>query len=69
MKDMKTYRLNLGWSHRKMAKEAGLSPIAIKRAEDGLPVQPSTAKAIADALSRAMKTSIKPLDIEGLKIL
>jgi predicted transcriptional regulator len=68
MTTMREYRLNLGWSHRKMAQEAGLSAIAIKRAEDGIPVQPRTAKAIADALSRALNREIKPLEIEGLNI-
>jgi transcriptional regulator with XRE-family HTH domain len=68
MTSIKTYRINLGWSYRKMASEAKLAPYSIKRAEEGYPVKPSTAKAIADALSKATKTKIRPLDIDGLNI-
>lgn len=65
---MKDYRVNLGWSRRKIALEAGISPLVVKRAEDGLPIRPDMAKAIADALSRGLKREIKPLDLEGLNI-
>jgi DNA-binding XRE family transcriptional regulator len=67
--EMQSYRVNLGWSRRQMAREANLSTFAIKQAEEGKPIRPETAKAIADALSRALNRDIKPLDISGLNIL
>ena len=51
-----------------MALEAGLSPIAIKRAEDGERVLPNTAKKIADALSKALGRAIQVTEIEGLNV-
>jgi predicted transcriptional regulator len=69
MTTLRTYRIDLGWSQRKLAQEAGLTHPVIKRAEDGLPIQASTAKAIADALSRALGREVRPSDIEGLNVL
>jgi transcriptional regulator with XRE-family HTH domain len=69
MTTLRTYRINLGWSVRRLAQEAGISPQVARRAEDGDPIQASTAKAIADALSRTLGQEIKPSDIEGLNIL
>ena len=66
---LREYRVNLGWSQYQLAKESGLSPSIVKRAEDGAPVQARTAKALADALSRAYGREIKPTDIAGLNIL
>ena len=63
------YRINLGWSFRKLAREAGISADIAKRAEVGKPIRPDTAKAIADAFSRALGREIKVLDIEGLHII
>ncbi len=63
------YRINLGWSFRKFAQEAGISADITKRAEEGKPIRPDTAKAIADAFSRALGREIKVLDIEGLHII
>jgi len=69
MTTLRTYRIDLGWSVRKLAQEAGISPQVAKRAEDGDPIQASTAKAIADAVSRGYGRDIRPSDIEGLNIL
>lgn len=66
---LREYRVNLGWSQNRLAKEAGISPSIVKRAEYGAPVQARTAKALADALSRAYEREIKPIDITGLQIL
>lgn len=66
---LREYRVNLGWSQHQLAKEAGISPSIVKRAEDGAPVQARTAKALADALSRAYGREIKPTDITGLQVL
>jgi transcriptional regulator with XRE-family HTH domain len=66
---LREYRVNLGWSRNRLAKEAGISASTVKLAEDGAPVQARTAKALADALSRAYGREIKPIDIAGLHIL
>jgi transcriptional regulator with XRE-family HTH domain len=69
MATLRHYRIDLGWSLRRLAQEAGLSHPVAKRAEDGEPIQASTAKALADAVSRALGREIKPSEIEGLTIL
>jgi len=66
---LRELRVNLGWSQHKLAIEAGISASIVKRAEDGAPVQARTAKALADALSRAYGREILPIDIAGLQIL
>lgn len=69
MDTLHKYRTDLGWSSRKLALEAGISHPVARRAENGEPIQAETAKAIADALSKAYGREIKPSDIEGLNIL
>lgn len=69
MTTLREYRVNLGWSQNELAREARISASIIKRAEDGDPIQARTAKAIADALSKAYGREIKPTEIEGLNIL
>jgi transcriptional regulator with XRE-family HTH domain len=66
---LRHYRINLGWSIYRLAHEAGISRPAVANAENGQPIKAETAKAIADALSRAYGQDIKPTDIEGLNIL
>lgn len=66
---LREYRVNLGWSQRELAIEAGIAPSIVKRAEDGLPIHARTAKALADALSKAYGREIRPIDITGLQIL
>ena len=51
------------------AKEAGISPTIAKWAEQLLPIQARTARALADALSKAYAREIKPSEIEELQIL
>ena len=69
MATLREYRINLGWSIYRLAHEAGISRPAAANAESGQPIKAETAKAIADALSQAYAQTIKPTDIEGLKIL
>ena len=69
MTTLRHYRINLGWSIYRLAHEAGISRPAAANAENGQPIKTETAKAIADALSRAYGQAIKPTDIEGLHIL
>jgi transcriptional regulator with XRE-family HTH domain len=66
---LRELRVNLGWSQHQLAIEAGLSPSIVKRAEDGMPIQARTARALADALSKAYGRTIEPIDIAGLNIL
>lgn len=65
---LKELRINVGLSMNGLAELAGLPYNSVKRAESGLPISAPTAKAIADALSKAMQREIKPSDIEGLII-
>ena len=69
MATLRDYRINLGWSIYRLASEAGISRPAAANAERGQHIKAETAKAIADALSKAYEQSIKPTDIEGLNIL
>lgn len=65
---LKKLRVDLGWTLRELARQSGVDAVTVSRAEKGLPVQAPTAKAIADAFSRAYGREIKPSDIEDLKI-
>ena len=69
MTTLRHYRINLGWSIYRLAHEAEISRPAAANAENGQPIKAETAKALADALSRAYGQDIKPTDIEGLNIL
>lgn len=69
MSTLRELRVNLGWSIHKLAEQAGISRPATANAESGQPIKAETAKAIADALSKAYGQPIRPTDIEGLNIL
>jgi transcriptional regulator with XRE-family HTH domain len=69
MATLRKLRVDLGWSQTALAKATGISPTIAKRAEQLLPIQARTARALADALSRAYEREIKPSEIEGLQIL
>ena len=69
MATLRELRINLGWTTHKLAEEAGVTRQTVSSAEKGTPVLADTAKAIADALSRGYRREIRPLDIEGLRIL
>lgn len=66
---LRELRINVGWTVTKLAEESGVTRQAISRAESGTPILADTAKAIADALSKAYGREIKPIDIKELKIL
>jgi transcriptional regulator with XRE-family HTH domain len=68
MPTLRQLRLDLGWTIRKLADEAGVGRQAVTDAEKGGPVRADTAKALADALSRGHGREIKPYEIEGLSI-
>jgi transcriptional regulator with XRE-family HTH domain len=65
---LKKLRLNLGWSFRQLAINAGVDFYSVKRAENGEEIQPRTAKKIADALTKEYGREILVTDIEGLNI-
>jgi transcriptional regulator with XRE-family HTH domain len=69
MATLRKLRVDLGWSQTALAKEAGISPAIAKRAEQPMPIQARTARALAGALSKAYAREIKPSDIERLQIL
>ena len=69
MATLRELRLDLGWTITKLAKEANITRQAIANAEKGTPMRANTAKAVADALSRAYGREIKPYEIESLNIL
>jgi transcriptional regulator with XRE-family HTH domain len=65
---LKALRVNLGWTQAVMADKAGLSHSVIRQAEDNKPIRATTAKALADVLSKEYGREIKPTDLEGLNI-
>jgi transcriptional regulator with XRE-family HTH domain len=69
MPTLREMRLDLGWTVTKLAEEAGVSRQVIVNAEKGDPIRADTAKAIADALSRAYGRGIKSYEINRLNIL
>jgi transcriptional regulator with XRE-family HTH domain len=68
MSTSRELRINLGWTIQKLATEAHVTRQAVSGAERGVLIRADTAKAIADALSKAYGREIKPLDIDGLNI-
>ena len=66
---LREYRIELGWSINRLAKEAGVTRQSAANAEDGKPIMAETAKAIAMALSRSYGREIMVRDIKGLTIL
>ncbi|HZU01321.1 MAG TPA: helix-turn-helix transcriptional regulator [Ktedonobacteraceae bacterium] len=68
MATLRELRINAGWSIKQLAEHAGITRHSAGAAEKGQPIRPETAKALADALSKAHGRDIKPLDIEGLHI-
>lgn len=65
---LRDLRVNLGWSQRDLAREAGVNGFITSQAENGKRITPIKAKAIADALSRAYGREIRVTDIEGLQV-
>jgi predicted transcriptional regulator len=65
---LKEYRINLGWTVTDLSEKAGVSWLVVRNAEVGKPIRATTAKAIADALSKAYGREIKPSDLEGLNV-
>lgn len=68
MATLRQYRLDLGWTITKLAEEANVPRQSISSAEQGGAIRADTAKAIADALSKAYGREIKSWEIEDLNI-
>lgn len=51
-----------------MARQAGINFNTLKRAMDGESVSGRTAKALAEAISRELGTTVHFQDIKGLKV-
>jgi transcriptional regulator with XRE-family HTH domain len=69
MPTLREMRLDLGWTVSKLADEAGVTRQVISNAEKGDSIRADTAKAIADALSKAYGREIKSYQIDELNIL
>jgi transcriptional regulator with XRE-family HTH domain len=65
---LREYRIDLGWSQNKLADEAGIARSAVVNAEGGKSIKASSAKALADALSKAYGREIRVTDIQGLNV-
>jgi len=65
---LRQLRIDLGWNVSKLAEEAHITRQSVAAAERGGLIQADTAKALADALSKAYGREIKPWSIEGLNI-
>lgn len=65
---LREYRIELGWTQNQLAQEARIARSAVRKAESGEVIRPASAKAIADAFSRALGRPISVRDIEGLNI-
>jgi transcriptional regulator with XRE-family HTH domain len=64
--NLEAYRVSLGWSKAKLAKEAGISVGTVIDAERGKSIYKATAGKIAKALTKGLGKEITYNDIEGL---
>jgi len=62
------YRIKLGWSRAKLAREAGVDVRTVRDALSGKPIYTATAGKIANAISRGLEKEITYEDIEGLNL-
>jgi transcriptional regulator with XRE-family HTH domain len=69
MPTLKQLRVSLGWTVTRLAEESNLARQSVASAEKGGTVQATTAKALADALSKGYGREIMVWQIEGLNIL
>jgi DNA-binding XRE family transcriptional regulator len=65
---LKEMRINLGWTQEALAEKAGLNWSVVRQAETGKPIRATSAKALADVLSTAYGTPIRPTDLEKLNV-
>jgi transcriptional regulator with XRE-family HTH domain len=65
---LKRLRIDLGWTQKMLAKEAGIDPTIVSRAERGINISAPSAKRIADAFSKAYGKEILVGEIEDLNV-
>jgi len=65
---LKALRINLGWTQKQLAQEAGVDPATVSRAERGDNVTAPKAKRIADVFAKEYDREIKVTDIAGLNV-
>lgn len=58
----------LGWNQAYLAKQSGLTPNTVRKAETGEVVSSTTARMIAESLSRAYGRLILVKDLDGLNV-
>ncbi len=61
-------RSALGWTQSYLAQQARLTPNTVRKAEQGEAVSAATARAIAEALSKAYGRLILVKDLDGLNV-
>jgi len=64
--NLQEYRVKLGWSKTKLAREAGIRVATVTDAERGKNIYRATAGKIANALSQGLGYEITYKDIDGL---
>jgi transcriptional regulator with XRE-family HTH domain len=65
---LEDYRIKLGWSKAKLAREAHVDPGTLGDAIAGKRIYKATAGKIANALSKGLGYEITYKDIEGLNL-
>ncbi|GHO54185.1 helix-turn-helix domain-containing protein [Ktedonobacter robiniae] len=66
--NLEDYRVKLGWSKAKLAREADIDPGTLGDAIAGKRIYKATAGKIANAISKGLGQEITYKDIEGLKL-
>lgn len=64
--NLEAYRVSLGWSKARLAKEAEVSEGTVRDAEKGKSIYKATAGKLARAISKGLGKTITYEDIEGL---
>ncbi len=68
MATLKDYRIESQTSLSEVARQSGVSPMTVKRVEEGKPIQEMSAIKLAAGISKILGRTIKTSDIEGLKV-
>jgi transcriptional regulator with XRE-family HTH domain len=63
------YRVKLGWSKAKMAREAGIDVSTLSDAISGKRIYKAKAGKIANAISRGVGYEVTYKDLEGLNLI
>jgi hypothetical protein len=65
---LEDYRVKLGWSKAKLAREAHIDPGTLGDAIAGKKIYKATAGKIANAISAALRQDITYKDFDGLQL-